>query len=268
MNLRASRVLRKLRAGGVASCVKLNLADARVAEIAALCGLDCIWTDKEHVPNTLRDVEHQVRAAKMHDVDTLVRVQRGSYSDMIRPLELDAAGIMIPHLMSAAEARDIARLTRFHPIGRRPLDGGNSDGAYCLAPLDQYIEHANRERFIVVQIEGPEPMEEIDEIAATEGIDMLFFGPGDFTQAIGNPGGFDDPRVEAARRKVAEAATRHGKFAGTVGTIETLPTLIEMGYRFLSVGADVVALTERFGAIAKAFGHVSSGSTTSSLYEA
>ena len=268
MNLRPSRVLKKLRAGGVASCVKLNLADASVAEIAALCGFDCIWTDNEHVPNTLRDVEQQVRAAKMHDADTLVRVQRGSYSDMIRPLELDAAGIMVPHLMSAAEARDIARQTRFHPIGRRPLDGGNSDGAFCMTPLARYIEHANQERFVAVQIEDPEPLEELDAIAATEGIDMLFFGPGDFTQAIGKPGGFDDPRVEDARRRVAEAAARHGKFAGTVGSIETLPTLIEMGYRFVSVGADVVALTQRFRAIAEAFGHASPDSATPSPYTA
>ena len=137
-----------------------------------------------------------------------------------------------------------------------------------MTPLARYIEHANQERFVAVQIEDPEPLEELDAIAATQGIDMLFFGPGDFTQAIGAPGSFGDPRVDDARRRVAEAAARHGKFAGTVGSIETLPSLIETGYRFVSVGADVVALTERFRAVAEAFGHVSSDSANFSLYKA
>ncbi|MDP7162792.1 MAG: aldolase/citrate lyase family protein, partial [Phycisphaerae bacterium] len=81
--MRPSRVLAKMRAGKVATCVKLNLTDPRIAEIAARCGYDCIWLDMEHVPNTLHDVENHIRAAKMHDVDTLVRVKRGNYSNMI-----------------------------------------------------------------------------------------------------------------------------------------------------------------------------------------
>ncbi len=68
------------------------------------------------------------RAAKVFDVDAIVRVPRGSYSDMIRPLELDAAGIMVPHVMSAEDARQVVRWTRFAPVGLRPLDGGNADG--------------------------------------------------------------------------------------------------------------------------------------------
>jgi len=87
MKMRPSRVLAKLRAGKVVSCVKSNLSDPRVIEIAALSGFDCVWVCMEHVPNTLHDVENQIRAAKMFDVDTVVRVPRGSYSDLIRPLE-------------------------------------------------------------------------------------------------------------------------------------------------------------------------------------
>ena len=98
--MQRSRVLEKLRAGKMASCVKLNLGDPRVAEIAAASGIDCIWICLEHVPNDLREVENQIRAAKLYDVDAVVRVPRGSYSDLIRPLEMDATGIMVPHVMS------------------------------------------------------------------------------------------------------------------------------------------------------------------------
>lgn len=252
-NMRRSRVLQKLRAGKLAGCVKLNLGDPRVAEIAAASGVDCIWLDLEHTPGDLREIENQIRAAKMYDVDTLVRVPRGSYSDLIYPLEMDATGIMIPHLMSAAEARQIVWQTRFHPVGRRPIDGGNADGAYCTVPLNDYIQQANQERFVIVQIEDPEALPELEEIAQVQGIDMLFFGPGDFSHALGCLGQFDDPRVVAAERQVAEAALRHGKFAGTVTAPANLPKKLDLGYRFLNAGADVLALTDYFGRIGRAF---------------
>lgn len=256
MQMRPSRVLAKLRAGEVAGCVKLNLADPRVAEIAARCGIDCVWLDMEHVPNELRDLENQVRAAKVYDVDTVVRVPRGSYSDLIHPLEMDASGIMVPHLMDVDDARKVAWQTRFHPVGRRALDGGNADGAYCMIPSDQYIAQANRERFVIVQIEDPEPMDQLDEIARVEGIDMLFFGPGDFSHGIGACGKRDDPRIAEARRKIVEVARRHGKFAGTVATFDTLESIVEMGYRFVSVGADVIALSELFTRVARRFAEI------------
>ena len=241
MNMRKSRVLRQMRAGKVATCTKLNLSDPRAAEIAAMCGFDCIWIDLEHVPNNMLDVENAVRAAKIYDVDTLTRVSKGCYSDMVRPLEGDSTGIMVPHLMSLAEAKQIVYYTKFHPIGRRPLDGGNADGAYCLVNANDYIKQANEERFTVVQIEDPEPLAELEEICALPGIDMLFFGPGDFSQGIGDPSG-SDPRIDETRRLVAKTARKYGKFAGTVGGPGNFDQLVEMGYTFISVGADVVAL--------------------------
>ena len=256
MKMRSSQVLAKLRAGEVVSCVKSNLADPRVVEIAALSGFDCVWVCMEHVPNTLHDVENQVRAAKMLDVDTVVRVPRGSYSDLIRPLEMDAAGIMVPHVMSAEDARQIVWQTRFHPVGRRPIDGGNADGAYCMIPGPEYIRQANEQRFVIVQIEDPEPLDELEQIAEIEGIDMLFFGPGDFSQGIGTPCQFDNPKIEATCRRIAEVARRHGKFAGTTASLDNLQEKVDMGYQFLCVGADVLALTESFTRTVAAFGQL------------
>lgn len=253
MHMRPSRVLAKLRAGKVASCVKLNLADPRVAEIAAMCGVDCVWLDREHTPCDLSAVENQIRAAKVHDVDTVVRIPRGSYSDLIHPLEMDAAGIMVPHLMSLEDARRVAWQSRFHPIGRRALDGGNADGAYCRIDTSDYMREANRERFVIVQIEDPEPLRELEQIAQVEGIDMLFFGPGDFSQGIGDPANFANPKIAEARRQIVETARRHGKFAGTVASIDSLPEITAMGYQFVSVGADVIAVGQMFDRVVKAF---------------
>lgn len=253
MPMRPSRVMRKLRAGKPASCTKFNLMDARAVEIACQSGIDCIWLDNEHTPTDWRDVENLVRAAKVYDTDTLVRVSRGSYSDYIRPLELDATGIMVPHLLSLADAKQVARMTRFHPIGRRPLDGGNLDGAFCRISYPEYTAAANRERFVIVQIEDPEPLVELEAIAATPGIDMLFFGPADFSQGIGKIGQWDAPELLSARKAVAQIARKHGKFAGTVAGPGNLRELLDLGYTFLNVGADVLGLVQYFDGVAKVF---------------
>ena len=239
MQLRPSRVLRKLRAGKPAFSTKTNFGDPRIVEIMALAGFDCYWTCNEHVPGDWMNTLAQITAAKAHDMDTVVRVSKGSYSDYIRPLEADATGIMVPHLMSAQEARDVVHMTKFQPMGRRPVDGGNNDGAFCMIPPAEYMEQANRERFVICQIEDPEPMAELDEIASTPGLDMLFFGPGDFSHGLGIPGQYDHPDVVGARREMAAACKRHGILAGTVGSIEKVPQLLEEGYLFINIGSDV-----------------------------
>ena len=244
--MRKSKVLNILRNGGVAVSTKCNFADPREAELAAMCGFDCVWIDLEHVPNSITTVGEFVRAAKIYDCDVLTRVGRGSYSDYIRPLEADSTGIMVPHLMSLEEAKKIVYYTKFHPIGRRPIDGGNADAMYGREDMASYIEMANRERFVIVQIEDPEPLAELESICALEGIDMIFFGPADFSQGIGKPFQFSDSTLTAVRKQLAETAKRHHKFAGTVGTVENAAMLAEMGYQFINIGSDVTALSEYY----------------------
>lgn len=264
--MRPSRVLQKLRAGEVASCFKSNLDSARTVEIAALAGFDCIWVDTEHVASDWSLIERQIWAGKAHDADVIVRVARGSYSDLIHPLELDAAGIMVPHVMSLADAQAIVRQTRFHPIGLRPLDGGNADGSHAALGLAPYMEQANRERFVILQVEDPEVLPDLDAIAALDGVDMLFFGPGDFSQAIGAPGQWNHPDIIAARRAVAAAALRHGKFAGTVGNPGNLREWVAMGYQFVSIGADVIGLGAHCNTLLEAFATTPPPAASRSIY--
>lgn len=246
MEMRKSRVLRQMRSGKVATCVKLNLSDLRNVDIAAMCGFDCVWVDMEHVPNDFAFIENAVRAAKVFDCDVLTRVARGCYSNLIRPLEADSTGIMVPHLMSLEDAKQIVYYTKFHPVGRRPIDGGNADGAYCLVDEFEYVKTANEERFVIVQIEDPEPMEELEEICALPGLDMIFFGPADFSQGIGRTYECGCHEVLEAKKRVAECARRHGKFAGTVGSPANFDELVEMGYTFISTGADVCGLSDYY----------------------
>jgi 4-hydroxy-2-oxoheptanedioate aldolase len=253
MEMKASKVLNKLRANEIVSCMKLNSSDYRIAELAAMSGFDCLWVDMEHVPNSIDVVEHHILAAKANDTDIMVRVARGSYSDHVRALEAGATGIMVPHVMGLQDAKNVVRMTRFHPVGRRPVDGGNADGGYCLIPFTDYIQQANERRFVVIQIEDPEPMQELDAICALDGIDMIFFGPGDFSHGIGDPGNFNNPELLRARKLVAEAARKNGKFAGTTASVANIKELRDMGYQFIACGADVLGLAEYFASVVKAY---------------
>ena len=252
MNMRRSKVLEKLRAGRVAHAFKLNGSCARTADLASLFRFDCIWSDREHIANDWSLLEKQIWAAKSNDTDVIVRVSKGSYSDYIRPLELDAAGIMVPHVTSAEEVRQVVRMTRFHPVGRRPLDGANADSRFLLVGMDEYLRQANEERFVVVQIEDPEAMDQLDEIAAVPGINVLFFGAGDYSHALGVP--IQHPEVKKAREKVVRAAAAHGKFAGAVGIGEHYEELVAMGYLFINVGSDIRILREGLHALSSKLG--------------
>jgi 4-hydroxy-2-oxoheptanedioate aldolase len=238
--------LRELRAGRSAPILKLNLIDPRVVELAGLAGAAAVWLCNEHVPNDWLNLENQVRAAKLGDMDSIVRVSKGAYSEYIKPFELDATGIMVPHVTTADEAREIVRMTRFHPLGRRPLDGGNMDGLFCQIPTVEYCAHGNAERFLIFQIESPEALENVEEIAAVPGFDILLFGPGDFSHAIGRPGEVKHPEVVAARQRVAAAAKAHGKYGMMPAMLDTRAALEAEGWNAFTVGADVVALGNVF----------------------
>lgn len=241
--MRESKVLKKLRTGQTASCFKVNIADAVSTELAAMSGFDCVWVDREHLAQDWSVYSSHVWATKAHDTDLMVRIPRGSYSDYVKPLELDATGILVPHVMGAQDAKAIINMTRFFPIGRRAIDGGSADGSYTNMDFKEYLEQANNQRFVVFQIEDFEALPELDKIAELDGFDMLFFGPGDFSQSIGSPGDWNNPLLTEARIQVAEVARKHGKFAATTGSIDKLEEFKSMGYQFINVGADVVGMS-------------------------
>ena len=242
MKPRSSRVLAALRQSQLPLVLKINLSDPRVVEIAGLSGVDAVWLCMEHVPNDWLGIEQQIRAARVHDIDSLVRVAKGSYSDYVRPLEADATGIIVPHVVTADEARAIVDWVRFQPLGRRAMDGGNIDGQFCQLPVEDYLRHSNEERIIILQIESPEGLANIDAIAAVPGYNGIMFGPGDFSHRIGRPGKIDDPEVVAARQRVAAAARRNGKFAMSAGIFAPLSDLVTEGHQVFNIGADVIGL--------------------------
>ena len=154
-----------------------------------------------------------------------------------------ATGIIVPHVANEEEARQIVEWVRFHPLGKRALDGGNIDGNFCLTSSTDYVKNSNQERLVILQIESPEALAEVEKIAAVPGFDGLLFGPGDFSHRVGQVGQLKIPEVVAARKRVAATAVKNGKFAMTAGLIAEFSELVDEGYRVFGVGADVVAVS-------------------------
>jgi 4-hydroxy-2-oxoheptanedioate aldolase len=253
MKMRESRVLKKLRKGEIANCFKLNFCDGQAADLVARTGFDCLWIDREHMAGDWDVLNAQNWAAKAHDVDVMVRVPRGSYSDYIKPLEIDATGILVPHIMNLEDAKRVINITRFHPVGRRPIDGGNADGFYTALDFNDYLKQSNEQRFVILQIEDPEPLKDLEAIAELDGYDMLFFGPGDFSQGIGAPGDWNNPRLIETRKLVAKVARKYEKFAATTGSISQLSEFVDMGYSFINIGADVVGMNQYCNSLIEIF---------------
>lgn len=266
MKLRPSRVLRELRAGQNSTILKLNLGDPRIVELAGLAGASAVWLCNEHVPNDWLNLEHQIRAAKLYDMDTIVRVSKGSYTDYVKPFECDATGIMVPHITSAEEARSVVDMVRCRPLGSKALDGGNMDGLFCQAALSDYAQHCNTEKFVILQIESPEALAVVDDIAAVPGYDMLLFGAGDFSHRIGKLGQATCTETVAARKQVHAAAMKHGKYVAVASLFGQKDQLLREGGRVFTLGADVLELGAAFHKMVKDFVGDALPTATDSVY--
>jgi 4-hydroxy-2-oxoheptanedioate aldolase len=158
-------------------------------------------------------------------------------------------------------------MTRCHPLGRKPLDGGNMDGLFCQVPLAEYAAHCNSERLVILQIEAPEALEKVEEIAAVPGFDALLFGAGDFSHRIGKLGQATAPEVVAARKRVAAAALKHGKHVMVASLYGQMEQLIEEGTSIFTLGADVLELGNAFRELVADFhGTASAAEKSDSVY--
>ena len=237
--MRRSTVKARLAAGEVVYVVKAAYRDPRVVELMGGMGFDCVWICNEHIANDRSTLEAMVCAGRAGDIDTMVRIHPKNYTDIIQVLEMGANGIMLPQLTSARQVKALVDEIYFAPRGRRKIDGIGADANFGLLPLQEYLRRANEETFVVAQIETVEALEEIDAIAAVEGVDVVFIGPADLSLAVGHPGDVNCPEVLRACEDVLAACRRHGKTPGIAcGTPEQAEMRFAQGFRFLTGASD------------------------------
>lgn len=239
--MRPSKTLAKIRAGKPARMCVLGHFIPPFVHMAARNGFDLIWLDLEHrlIP------EQQLQALLTHfqlaDIDCMLRPATLEKSRLYRYLEDGACGLMIPHVSTAEKARMLVESVKFPPLGDRGLDGAGLDTRYTIMDSKTYAEAANRETFLVVQIETPEAVENVEEIAAVEGIDGIFIGPGDLGLRLRTYPNL--PTLDECIERAANAAMKHGKAWGLpAGTPEALQKYTAMGAQLLAHGSDFGAI--------------------------
>jgi 2-dehydro-3-deoxyglucarate aldolase/4-hydroxy-2-oxoheptanedioate aldolase len=206
-------------------------------------GFDAVWFDQEHAGVSIPQIEQGSLAARAHGLDSFVRLAPTDYAAVMRPLEAGAGGIMAAQVRSAEQTRDIVRWAKFHPLGLRGYNGLGVDGRYGLLKTDEYIARANSDVFIAIQIEHFQAVDEIEQIAAVPGVDVLFLGPADLSQSMGYPGKWDHPAVWSAIERVAAAAKQNGIHWAIVPKDPAYGRrCMESGCRMLSIGFDTLTV--------------------------
>lgn len=212
-----------------------------VAEIMAIAGYDALVVDREHVAADLEGALHQLRAIRaVSEIPVLVRVRDHAESS-IKPL-LDAGfdGILAANVRSAAEARAIVHAGHYAPLGRRGAHYTVSRAAGYGVDRASYVEHARRETLIVAMIESGAGWSAIEDIAAVDGIDMLFLGPLDLTADFGKFGDLADPQLAEALRDAEARILASGVWLGGA-LLPSMPVAdaFRRGYRFVTGASDV-----------------------------
>jgi 2-keto-3-deoxy-L-rhamnonate aldolase RhmA len=240
--MRKSKVLARLRSGQFARIAGIGHFLPFFVRYAAYYGYDGIWLDLEHRTMNDREVQALIAACYYNDIDCMIRPQTRGASHLYHYLEDGAAGFMFPLVSTAETARQLVEVVKFAPLGNRGLDGAGLDADYGLEawkPNSCYCEEANRETFILAQIETIEAVQNVEAIAAVPGLDCLFIGPGDLGLRLRMAGSPTGLTLLAIAERVSAAARKHGLAWGiTAGSIEDLTRFRKMGAQVVPWGGD------------------------------
>jgi staphyloferrin B biosynthesis citrate synthase len=183
----------------------LKTPHPHIVEVLATSGLDCLCIDAEHAPFDRRDLDACIMAARAGGLPNLVRTPSSAPEQILNALDCGADGVVIPHVRSAAEARAVAAASHYG-AGGRGYAGSSRAAGYGSKAIPDHLASSSARTVVIAQIEDVEALDEIDAIAAVEGIDALFIGRIDLTIALGctSP---DDPKVIAACDRIIAACT-------------------------------------------------------------
>lgn len=229
---------RRLRDGETLVGCFLNLGSALTAEIMGRAGFDFAVIDLEHGSGTEADVLPQLQALEATGSGVIVRVESHERQRAHRVLDLGAEGIMFPRVDSAAEAARAVAGLRYPPEGVRGVAVANRACVFGVTHRE-YMAATPDTLLGVVQIESEAAVSAVDEIAAVDGVDVVFVGPMDLTQSLGIFGRFDHPRYGAALDAISAAAGRHGRVLGVLtARPEDFERYHALGFRFIACGSD------------------------------
>jgi 2-keto-3-deoxy-L-rhamnonate aldolase RhmA len=210
-----------------------------IAKIAEAADLDFVMIDMEHTRFTSETIAELIGWFKATPVAPFVRVPQNLYHFLARTMDAGALGVMVANVENAEQARQIVSAVKFAPEGSRGVGLGTPHTDYLSPDPVSYFKEANENTTVICMIESPAGLRNLDEIAGTPGVDVLWVGHFDLTQSMGIPGQFDHSDFLQALRHVTSAAKRHGKSAGINPTrADQAERWHDLGFNVLSWGTD------------------------------
>jgi 2-keto-3-deoxy-L-rhamnonate aldolase RhmA len=239
--MKPNLVKNKLQSGGVAvGTMVFEFNTTGIVRIMAEAGAEFAVFDMEHTGWSVETVRTLMATSRSTELLPLVRVPAVEYHFLARVLDMGAAGIMAPMVESAEQAGRFVQSAKYPPVGRRGTAFGIAHDDYTGGDLVEKIHSANRETLLLAQIETAAGVEHVDEVAAVEGIDVLWIGQFDLSTSLGVPGQFDHPRFQEAQSAVLAACGRHGKIPGIMGvSLSDCRAMLAQGFRMLAYSGDL-----------------------------
>lgn len=221
----------------------LNLGSSAAVEIAAETGFDWVLIDLEHGSGSFTELRSQLLATRGSSAAPIVRIPSIDQDLVKFSMDSGAAGIMFPYVANATEAERAVSFMTYPPHGVRGVAQVIRASEYGRN-WKGYLAEASSRALTVIQIETPEAAAQADEIAAVQGVDVLFIGPMDLSVNLGHPGDFTPPGFVAHLRNVVDACERHGKTAGILSRPELVSQHKSLGFRFVALGSDAGAIVQ------------------------
>lgn len=232
-----------------------RVVDPMMVEMFGLAGgYAGFWLDGEHASLSTQQIMVAALAARANNMDSFVRIAPTGYAAVTQCLEAGAGGVMAAQIHSAEHAEEFVKWAKFAPRGVRGLNISGRDANYTHKAAPQFIEDANRENFLAIQIETLGSVEDADKIAAIDGVDLLFVGPADLSLSMGIVGQFHSDKLWEGIDRVAAACRNHGKTWGAVvPDAKFADRAVENGCRMPTMGNDVMVMRRGIEAIKTAY---------------
>jgi 4-hydroxy-2-oxoheptanedioate aldolase len=252
MEFPVNQLKRNLRAGKVQTGCWLSLASIASAEICASAGFDWVLIDMEHAPNELPMVHHQLHATAAYPCGTVVRAPWNDTVLIKRLLDVGVQSLLLPYVQNADEARRAVAAVRFPPRGLRGVSANSR--ANRFGRVKDYFARADDEICLLLQIETRAAIEQIEKMAAIDGVDCLFIGPQDMAASLGHLGDPGHPEVRAAIGEAIARIKAAGKAPGLLNYNEAeAKGWIDKGAQFVAVTSDQFLLARESAAVAGRF---------------
>lgn len=237
----------------------ITLADPVAVELAGLAGYQFVVIECEHAGLSLETLQHHLRAAHARELGTLVRVPAGDQGFVQRVLDIGADGVLIPHVSDALAAARAVSAVRFPPEGHRgmyPNSAAAEFGSHGLPGVRELTQALNRNTVLAIMIEEASAVDQVEEIAATAGVDLVVVGPSDLSASLGVIGDSKDRKLDQAVRQIfsacRERGVRFGMPADHAAYRLSAAELRDLGAWFLTGGSDAALLLNAFKASVKA----------------